>query len=353
MSPQFFRAQLEDGAWGITCATVSQLQVYRRFGIERVLMANQVVGRQNIAYLLDELARDPAFEPYVLVDSPAGVRLLAEAARDRRGSRPLRVLLEVGQSGVRTGARSLDDVRHLLAEIEAHPRWLALHGIECYEGVIKAPAAEINGRIDALLAFQLDAARLAADSRAARQADPFLLSAGGSEFFDIVANRLRRADLGRPSLVVLRSGCYITNDHLAYARAFERIVARGLADTGSGPGLRPAFEVWGCVQSRPEPTQAYVTGGKRDLSFDFELPQPVAWYRPGAHEAPQPLPPGHVATAINDQHTHLAVPADSALAVGDLIAFGIAHPCTTFDKWQLIPVVDDAYTVVDAVRTYF
>ena len=39
--------------------------------------------------------------------------------------------------------------------------------------------------------------------------------------------------------------------------------------------------------------------------------------------------------------------------VGDWIEFGVSHPCTVFDKWQLIPVLDADDRVVDLVRTYF
>ena len=49
----------------------------------------------------------------------------------------------------------------------------------------------------------------------------------------------------------------------------------------------------------------------------------------------------------------LELPADAPLKVGDMIGSGISHPCTTFDKWQLIAEVDDAYTVVGAIRTFF
>jgi D-serine dehydratase len=35
------------------------------------------------------------------------------------------------------------------------------------------------------------------------------------------------------------------------------------------------------------------------------------------------------------------------------VGLGISHPCTTFDKWRVIWVVDDAYDVVDAVTTRF
>ena len=353
MSPQLFKAQVVDGAWGLTCATVSQLQVYRHFGFNRVLMANQVVGRRNVAYLFDELLRDPLFEPYVLVDTVAAVELLAAAARDKQASRPLRVLLEVGQMAMRTGARCIDDAERLIAAIEPASPWVSLHGVESFEGVIGGDTDDALARIDAFLDLQIAAARLAAASPAATDADPFLLSAGGSAYFDVVAERLTQADVGRPTLTVLRSGCYITQDHRHYADAFERLRMRLPPGTTFGPGLEPALEVWGCVQSRPEPTRAYVTGGKRDLSHDMHLPVPVAWYRPGLHDAPKTMPASHEAVAINDQHTHLAVPAGSPLAVGDLVCLGISHPCTTFDKWQLIDVCYDRHQVVDAIRTYF
>jgi len=353
MSPQLFKAQIADGAWGLTCATVSQLQVYRHFGFNRVLIANQIVGRRNVAYLFDELLRDPLFEPYVLVDSVPAVELLASAARTKCATRPLRVLVEVGQLGLRTGVRYVADAGRLIAAIESASPWLTLHGVESFEGLISGDTGDALARIDAILELQVATARLAAASPAAIDADPFLLSAGGSAFFDVVAERLTQVDVGRPTLTILRSGCYITQDHLHYAAAFERLRTRLPPGTNVGQGLVPALEVWGCVQSRPETTRAYVTGGKRDLSYDMHLPTPIAWFRPGLHDAPQPMPAGHDSVGINDQHTHLAVPDGSPLAVGDLVCLGISHPCTTFDKWQLIYVCDDDYGVVDAIRTYF
>ncbi|HVH12470.1 MAG TPA: hypothetical protein VM759_05430, partial [Longimicrobium sp.] len=94
LSPALFHRQLRDGAWAITVATVHQLQVCRDHGIGRVVLANQLVGRQEIRYVLDELHRDPAFDFYCLVDSVEGVRMLVEAARTHPVERPLQVLLE-------------------------------------------------------------------------------------------------------------------------------------------------------------------------------------------------------------------------------------------------------------------
>jgi len=73
----------------------------------------------------------------------------------------------------------------------------------------------------------------------------------------------------------------------------------------------------------------------------------------GAMARPEPMPRGHAVLALNDQHCHLGTPGESPLQVGDLVGFGIGHPCTTFDKWGLLMVVDEAYRVVDAVKTFF
>jgi D-serine dehydratase len=118
--------------------------------------------------------------------------------------------------------------------------------------------------------------------------------------------------------------------------------------------LRNALEVWAPVQSVPEPTRASCALGKRDLSYDLLLPQPVSWFRPGLHRVPQPVPPELQVTALNDQHAY--VDSDGSpmpWQMGDLVAFGVGHPCTTFDKWPLLYTVDDEYTVSGGIRTFF
>ena len=42
-----------------------------------------------------------------------------------------------------------------------------------------------------------------------------------------------------------------------------------------------------------------------------------------------------------------------ALAVGDRVGLGISHPCTTFDKWHWMPLVENDYRVSDAVAMHF
>jgi len=350
MSPQLFAAQLEDGAFGITCATVAQLQVYRRYGVTRVLMANQLVAARAIDYVIEELARDPGFEIYLLVDSPAGVERLARAARAARLRRPIRVLAEVGSAGARTGARSIADLDRVVEAIEAGGSSIRLHGIEAFEGVFDGSPQLREQAVGALLSFVVQASERARRSSAA--AEPWLLSAGGSAYFDLAAEHLRPAATDG-AILVLRSGCYLTHDHGTYAAAQLTRATRDSTVVALGEGLRPALEIWTHVQSRPEPGRAYLTAGKRDVSFDVDLPRPIAWLRPGEHLAPRPLGDDHRIVKLNDQHAHLSLPPASPLAIGDLVGLGISHPCTTFDRWQLLYVVDDDYNVIDALRTFF
>ncbi|HEY6740692.1 MAG TPA: amino acid deaminase, partial [Actinopolymorphaceae bacterium] len=45
------------------------------------------------------------------------------------------------------------------------------------------------------------------------------------------------------------------------------------------------------------------------------------------------------------------VPGTSDLEVGDRVCLGVAHPCTAFDKWRVVPIVDDERRIVDVART--
>lgn len=349
MSPQLFDRQAKAGAWAITVGTVHQIQVARHFGAARIVLANQLVGKQGLRFVTDELARDPGFEFFCLVDSAAGVTALAQAAKakDLRGR--IGVFLEGGMRGGRTGVRDLAEARAVAKAAKAAEPYVTLRGVEGFEGLLSGADAAL--RVTHFLDFLCDIARLV-DAEDLCGEGPLIMTAGGSAFFDMVVEKFRGLNLKRPKSILTRSGCYITHDSMMYEAHFDAIAQRSsmLAELGRP---EPALEVWAYVQSRPEPTRVLVTMGKRDVSYDPHLPMPKLWYRPGtAPRAPAKLA-GHVCVNLNDQHGYLDVPADSPLAVGDMVGFGISHPCLTFDKWQMIAMVDPHYDVVDAIRTYF
>ena len=352
MAPQLFARQLADGAWGITVATVQQLRVCRRFGVQRVVLANQLVGRQAIREVLTELRADPAFWFACMVDSVETVEQLTAEVRDFGYDRPLQVLLEGGYVGGRTGCRTLGQALAVARAAAAAPE-LALIGVEGFEGLITRPSpAETAATVEAFLTSLVEIARACAAENLFAPGR-ILLSAGGSAFFDQVTRAFRAADLEREVEIVLRSGCYLTHNSKMYRQFFDHMRCREPEIDGLGDGLQAALELWAYVQSTPEPGLAIATLGKRDVSFDVHMPVPEQWFRPGVHARPQALGAGFEVTGLNDQHAHLAVPDDSPLRVGDMLSFGISHPCTTFDKWQLLYVVDDDYRIIDGIRTYF
>ena len=101
------------------------------------------------------------------------------------------------------------------------------------------------------------------------------------------------------------------------------------------------------------PGRVILTMGRRDVSFDAGLPVPQTWFRPGRHGVPEAVADGCKVVKLHDQHAEMTAPAGHPYEVGDLVSFGISHPCTTFDKWRVIPVVDEGYTVTSAIRTFF
>jgi D-serine dehydratase len=285
----------------------------------------------------------------VLVDSLAGVALLEAHGTPRHADAPFNVLLEMGRPGGRTGCRSADDAMRVARAIAASPA-VRLSGVECFEGLdmTSDDAADrrmVDGWIQAVhaVALQCHAEQLYGTPEVT-------LSAGGSAVFDLVARGLPMP-LSRPVRTILRSGCYLTHDSGMYTRFARTMRARNGAAWPEGDGLRPALEIWTHVQSRPESGLAILAFGKRDASFDIDLPVPLARVRDG--EPRVPLDPAFRIVKLNDQHAYMEVPADADVRVGDLVGCGISHPCTTFDKWRWMPIVDDGYAVTGAILTFF
>jgi D-serine dehydratase len=349
LSPQLFRAQLDAGAWGMTVASLVQAPVAVAAGARRVLVANQVLADVDLAAIVALRRAQPDLRLCFLVDSVAQLgRIEAWHARRLDDPLPFDVLLEIGLDGGRTGCRTHDDALALARRLQASAA-TRLVGIECYEGLWATGRGDDDRALAEGLLQRVAAVARQCDAEGLFDADEVLLSAGGSAIFDLVAPGLKLA-LSRPVRGILRSGCYVTHDHGNYKRYLAAMDAR----LGCGHGLQAALEVWANVQSCPEPGLAILSAGKRDASTDIELPIPVRWWRDDARTLVD-APAGWTIRAMNDQHAYLRFDpaAEPAPRVGDRIGLGISHPCTTFDKWRWLALVDDGYDVVDAVVTCF
>ncbi|MEV0687753.1 amino acid deaminase [Nocardia sp. NPDC050378] len=350
MAPQLWREQLRAGAWGITLATAWQAQLARSFGVGRILLANALVDPIGLAWVAEESARDENFEFYCWADSVATVELMDKILRDTAPGPRVRVLVELGGAHGRTGARTRAEalaVAHALVGSER----LVLAGVGGYEGALAhdrttAALAAVRGYLRELAALHAELGAV--------YPGPAIVSAGGSAYPELVVDELAglASDRREPTApgsttVVLRSGAYLVHDDGFYAGISP------LSAPAADPGLRSAMHGWARVVSRPEPELALLDGGKRDFPFDEGLPTPQLVVGGSA------LPSGAQVSALNDQHTFLRLPGATFadLPVGSVVRLGLSHPCTAFDKWRLIPVIDSAETahprVVDLIRTYF
>jgi D-serine dehydratase len=343
MAPRLFQMQLDGGAWGITLATAHQTMVAHAHGVKRVLMANELVGKQNMRMIADLLA-DPEFEFYCLVDSAGGVDQLGAFFRER-GQR-LRVLVELGVLGGRCGVRDDEQLQAVLDAIARSNGVLELCGVELYEGVLKD---EENIRAFMQRACEVTK-RLSSEGRFART--PALISGAGSAWYDVVAEEFSAAKFGDGVEIVLRPGCYLTHDVGNYETQQQRILASNPIAHKMRSGLLPALHIWAYVQSIPEPELAVVTMGRRDAAFDSGLPTPALHFRPGNSE-PGDTPSHWETTKLMDQHGYVKIAPGDDIRVGDMIGFNISHPCLTFDKWRVLSIVDGQYNVVDVIKTYF
>ncbi|MEU3850456.1 amino acid deaminase [Streptomyces sp. NPDC029554] len=339
MAPQLFQRQIEHGAWGITLAVPHQVRVARAFGTRRVFLANELVDAAALRWISAELDADPDFRFICYVDSVRGVELMDAALRG--AARPVDVVIELAAGeGARTGVRTEAQCA-AVADAVAATRTLRLVGVAGYEGEVpEADPERVTAWLRRLVA-------LAADfDKAGRFAglDEIVVSAGGSAWFDAVAEVFAEIpELSRPVLKLLRSGAYVSHDdgHYRKLTPFNRVPEEG--------ALEPAFRLWAQVVSRPSAEQAFVNAGKRDAAYDLDLPFAQAIRRDGA-ERPAT---GVSVTALSDQHAWLSTTPEADLEVGDWVGLGLSHPCTSFDKWQLIPVAEADGTVVDYVRTFF
>jgi D-serine deaminase-like pyridoxal phosphate-dependent protein len=319
MVPRLMERQLAAGAWGLTVANARQARLALACGARRVVIANEVTVARDLAWLCAQTAGGEV-EIIFCVDSLDGLAL-AEAEHRRSGGSPLQVLVEVGYEDGRCGLRSTAEVVEVARAIASSPH-VALRGIEGFEGLTDTP--------DALLEDVVAGAQ--AIATLVEYADP-IITAGGSSHFDRVVNLLGPVAAQLAWTLCLRSGCYITHDHGIYAEAADRRAP-------DAPRFVAAIEVRASVLSRPQPDRLILDCGRRDVSFDAGLPVVL----------------GHdelTVVALNDQHAHVQVDGASDLAIGDVVRLGISHPCTTFDRWHVVAVVDDSGSVLEAVATSF
>jgi D-serine deaminase-like pyridoxal phosphate-dependent protein len=329
MSPQIAQMQIDAGAWALTIANFWQAEIFRKFGFKRLIIANEVVESTAIAKIAALNKKNKA-EIIFYVDSLAGLEIV-KAATPSDGK--INLFIEIGTDNGRGGVRDFALVKSIAQAIKADPR-LNLRGVTGFEGAVPTAdrSAEGESAVHEFCKKIVAAGELAYEFKSD---DLFIVSAGGSAYFEIVAQELGK--FSKPRMLLLRSGGYVTHDHIYYEEIYP---AKSI-----GRPLLPAIEVWSQLLSAPESGLGVLNLGKRDIGCDIHNPMPFAKYHGKVEKFT-----GKV-EKLNDQHGFMR--STDKYEIGDLIGLGISHPCTTFDKWRLIPLVNDNYDVVDCIHTFF
>jgi D-serine deaminase-like pyridoxal phosphate-dependent protein len=295
-TPEIARRQLAaDACTGLTCATVAEAEVAASL-CSSLLLANEPVGPGKCDRLA---ALASACEVIVAVDSAAGLEEIAAAAR--RAGVMVGVLVDVNVGQMRCGVAPGEEAVRLAQRAAATPG-VALRGLMGYEGhlVALADRAEREARARAAMEALVATARLL--RAAGLPCD--VVSAGGTGTYDI-SGRIE-------GITEIQAGSYVLMDS-DYGRLdvpFEQ-----------------AFWVLGTVISRPDPRRCVADCGHKAVTKDHGLPtvRGVA---------------GAVVTALNDEHATVALPAESAMQVGDRIYLRPSHTDPTINLHDVLYAIE-------------
>lgn len=334
MSPQIAKRQIAAGAWGLTIANFNQARIMFEYGFKKLIIGNEVMEPTSIAEIA-KINGSGAGHIIFYIDSLAGLKIAQDSIANVANAK-LNVFMEIGAVGGRAGIRDLDLLKTILGEIAKDDR-IYVRGVSGFEGAVPGGDRAGDG-IEKLRIFLRHIVAAAEITAPFIREDKIIISAGGSSFFDYVAEEFAKyqGDAHR----ILRSGGYVSHDHVHYEDLYPFM---GLPDSER---FYPALELWARVLSIPEPDLAILNFGKRDAGNDLDNPLPILKLgnKPEAFK-------GEI-EKLNDQHAFMKI-SPGTTAVGEIIGCGISHPCTNFDKWQLLPLVNDNYDVIDLVHTHF
>ncbi len=288
-TPIIAHKQIAAGAIGVTCAKLGEAEVLIHAGIRDVLIANQIVGAQKIARLIN-LAKHS--EIMVAVDNAQNVQAISEAAAAKDAN--VRMLVEVNVGMNRCGVEPGEPALELAELIRKNPN-VDFAGLMGYEGhtVTKRDKAERNAAARDAMQILVDAKHYLEQRGVAVP----IMSGGGTGTFNITGSI--------PEMTEVQAGSYVLMD-ATYGNV-----------QGIGDHFQRALSVLATVVSRPTPDRIIVDTGLKVLAKEFGIPQPVGVT-------------GVEMTGLSEEHGKMQVSDESvSLSPGDKLEILPTHCCTT------------------------
>jgi D-serine dehydratase len=353
MSPVLARDLIESGAWGASVADLRQASALLRYGIRRIVIANEIGGHAAATRLAGLLSSFRDADIYLYVDSTELMDALAAVWAAEASLPRLQLLIEIGcgRGGVQT-QRKCDELIEKWCRLN-EPR-IVLAGVAAYEGTVNTPdATALAIALDDL--FQRMGDALKSVRAAVGEAPQLMLSAGGSSLFDhVIVRSIPIVEADGNSVLQLRSGSCFFSDHGPTRDRLAALARRNLlgdeASARVAQSFKPALRLWAEVLSAQNDVSFICGLGLRDAAHDQGLPVPLAVWRSGKRIAI--LTEEARVTKLNDQHAFVRAHG-LTVKVGDVLEFGVRHPCTTIDKHDLIFGLGATDRITTVFRTFF
>ena len=286
-TPAFAHILLRAGAHGVTCAKLGEAEVMAAGGVRDILIANQIVGDPKIARLVN---LRPHADVIVAVDGEPNVRALDAAAR-AKGVR-VRVVVEVNVGMNRAGVDPGEPAVRL-ASLVHRCEGLQLAGVMAWE----AHTLGIADPDEKRRAIHRAVGLLVDSARRCRGADlPVeIVSCGGTGTYTVTAEV--------PGVTEIQAGGGILGD--VHYR------------THMGVDHEYALTVLSTVTSRPTPMRIICDAGKKTMSSDAAVPEPI-----GVEHVTR------VGLSAEHARIELSEP-DETINVGDKLEFVVGYSDTT------------------------
>ena len=360
MCPQILKKLNDLNYWGFTAANNQQLSMLLEMGIKKIIIANLITNKSNIINLFRLIEKyGYAKKVYLCVDSIFGVNLLKYLSIQSKFKGKLRILIETGFKHSRNGIRDLNTLKILAKNINKLPSNLMLCGVLFYEGAIREKNYNKTiTKVNKFINFSLNSFEYLLKNKFFSN-EELILSGGGSEYFDLVSKSFQKYKNLENIKLVIRPGSFIAYGHGYYSQRLANIDKRGGLSINNKnikatDLFHPSLELWAYIISMQDRNRAILNFGKRDVHFDLGYPIPLAIYR--KEKLIRKIYDTEIQCKIykmSDQHAFLFYPNHLNIQIGDLIKFGITHPCVTIDKWDFFYMIDKKHTIIEGLKTFF
>ena len=115
-----------------------------------------------------------------------GIDLINKISKKNNFNKKIKILIEVGLKNSRSGIRSLESLKSLIYSLKKLPKNFLLSGILFYEGAARLKSYQNSlQNIKKTIFFGIKCMNYLIENNLINN-DEFVLSGGGSEFFDLV-----------------------------------------------------------------------------------------------------------------------------------------------------------------------